>query len=264
MEIGLGILMSGTISSLAYYKKALSKSGAVAATILGTMLFFTGGWLVFTSMLLFFISSSLLSKGEKKPNLLEEKGSQRDAVQVFANGIVALLFAILYKSTGQVAFQIGAVMAFATTNGDTWASEIGKRSGEIPVYLLKRTKVEIGLSGGVTVKGLLASFLGAWVIGLWYFIFQGIGEGFTLGTFLISLWISLAGFLGATIDSIMGETVQVKYRSWKQQGKLTEKKVEEQIENQIACGIQWMDNNMVNLLSSFLATVIGVLSITWM
>jgi uncharacterized membrane protein len=92
----IGVLISLLMSLLAYWKKSLSKSGAIGAIVVGTLVIGGTGWYGFLVLTFFFVSSSGLSiwsknkKGfNKKDNILanhkdnilsnhvEAKGDQR-------------------------------------------------------------------------------------------------------------------------------------------------------------------------------------------
>jgi uncharacterized membrane protein len=96
-QLALGFVLAVIIAVLAYRFRSLSRSGALAATLVGTIIFGLGGlpWAIL--LLTFFISSSGLSRAFKKRkrglNEKFSKGSQRDAGQVFGNGGLATLFA---------------------------------------------------------------------------------------------------------------------------------------------------------------------------
>ena len=160
--LGLAIL----ISALAYRLHSLSKSGAIAAVALGTVVFGLGG-LEWAALLLgFFISSSGLSRLFKRRKArLEEKvskGSRREAGQVLANGGVAGLFVILHLFFPQAIWPwLGCAGALAAANADTWATEIGFFSSVQPRLITNGRKVESGTSGGVTPLGYLAALGGS-------------------------------------------------------------------------------------------------------
>jgi uncharacterized membrane protein len=69
IQLPLGLILAGLIAAAAYFARALNRSGALAAFILGTVIFGIGGlnWAVL--LLAFFLSSSFLSilfKHQKK------------------------------------------------------------------------------------------------------------------------------------------------------------------------------------------------------
>ncbi|HND50113.1 MAG TPA: DUF92 domain-containing protein, partial [Anaerolineales bacterium] len=100
MQLFLGFLLALLIAFLAYKARSLNKSGAIAAAFTGTIIFGIGGlnWAIL--LLIFFITSSALSRAFKNRKAkLEEKfskGHERDAGQVFGNGGIATLFAALH------------------------------------------------------------------------------------------------------------------------------------------------------------------------
>jgi uncharacterized membrane protein len=99
----IGFLFSGLISMAALIKKSLSISGAFAATILGTAIFYFGGVYLSAIMIAFFASSSILTRFKKHRKIftydIHEKSGGRDYAQVLANGgagFIAVIFFIGY------------------------------------------------------------------------------------------------------------------------------------------------------------------------
>ena len=130
MQLLLGFIFAILISLLAYKAKSLDKSGAIAATVEGTLIFGLGGWEWAILLLAFFISSSALSKmfKKRKKDLKEkfDKGSRRDAMQVIGNGGLAAIFAALnYFFPNTLWTWLGFSAALAAVNADTWATELG-------------------------------------------------------------------------------------------------------------------------------------------
>ncbi|MFN3492406.1 MAG: DUF92 domain-containing protein, partial [Anaerolineales bacterium] len=130
MQLLIGFLLAIMISYLAYKAHSLSKSGAMAAFFVGTIIFGIGGWQWAILLLTFFITSSGLSRAfkKKKQNLDEKfsKGSRRDAGQVFGNGGIPAFFAVLnlfYPNEPLVWACFAA--SLAAVNADTWATELG-------------------------------------------------------------------------------------------------------------------------------------------
>ena len=90
MKIIIGIISSTIITLMAYKRKSLNISGVISAIILGTAIFTLGGNIPYILMLVFFISSSIISKlGKSKKKSLDrihERNDSRDFVQVISNG----------------------------------------------------------------------------------------------------------------------------------------------------------------------------------
>jgi len=104
----VGVLTASVIAYLAFRACALNKSGAITATLLGTIVFGLGGVEWALLMLIFFISSSALSKFFESKKALSgvnfSKGSRRDGWQVMANGGMAGLLALSYVILSKFSF----------------------------------------------------------------------------------------------------------------------------------------------------------------
>lgn len=249
----LFILLSFFVAFFAYRRNSLTKAAALAAFILAAGLYLIGGPLFFILLMVFFFSSTFLShfKEEVKEEIekdLHEKTGKRDFVQVLANGGAAFTMAILYGLTQSENYALGVAIAFAACNADTWASEIGVLSKKAPISLITRKQVQRGMSGGVSLLGLLASFGGALLVALTYLLVRLAG-GFSVNFFSEIGLILIGGSLGSLLDSILGETLQVKYRS-RQTGILTEKAILAGEKNERIRGLAFVNNDFVNFASS--------------
>ncbi len=170
MLLSYGFLLAILIASLAYRAHSLSKSGAFAAMILGTIIFGLAGGILWAVLLLtFFFTSSALSRAFKKRkqglNEKYSKGDQRDAGQ-FGNGGLAAAFVIFhyFYPESNIGW-IGFAASLAAVNADTWATELGVLNRTPPRMITDpRKRVEKGTSGGVSLVGTLASLAGSALI----------------------------------------------------------------------------------------------------
>ena len=163
------IIISGAmllIAGISYVAKSLTAAGAVEAFFMGNIILWTTGFSGFFLFFLFFISctiAGLVSKSIRTSSLAnevaEKKGHTRDFMQVLANGLMATIAAALWSVSleTKALVMFGAVIAEATS--DTFAGEIGRLSKKKPVSILNFKPVPVGLSGGVTVLGLVAALL---------------------------------------------------------------------------------------------------------
>ncbi len=251
-----GFLFSSGVALLAYRRRSLTRNGVTGAIITGTTTVSFGGWSWGLSLIFFFVSSSLLSHFRKrdKAALAEDKfskGSERDILQVAANGGVATLLALGYglspSSTVRRACEAGYIGAFATATADTWATELGTLSTQPPRLITTGKRIAPGTSGGITLLGTGVTAAGAAALGLFYALLQR-QRHVTLS--LIGL---VSGIAGSLFDSLLGATVQAMYYC-----PVCKKETERHIHN---CGTQtvplrgiaWMNNDVVN----FLATAFG-------
>lgn len=255
----LGFALSFAIAYLAYKKESLSTSGFIGAILYGLGIYIFGGMYFFTIMVSFFISSSLFSHFKKNRKLkyekINKKTGMRDYTQVVANGLPSLIFGLLYYITKNHIYILGFSTALAAANADTWASEIGMLSKSNPVSIISWESIEKGVSGGISPLGTIASLLGAAFISIISVIGYGIVFGNNGNLFILFLMPTLGGFLGSLIDSILGATIQAKYIS-SISNTITEKKYSGGIENTLYSGISVFDNNIVNLSSGLLSSII--------
>ncbi len=253
-----GFLLAILIASLAYRARSLSKSGAFAAMILGTIIFGLGGipWAVL--LLTFFFTSSALSRAFKKRkqglNEKYSKGDQRDAGQVFGNGGLAAAFVLFhyFYPESNIGW-IGFAASLAAVNADTWATELGVLNRTPPRMITDlRKRVEKGTSGGVSLVGTLASLAGSALI-------AALASLFTANWSLF-LPITLAGLAGSLFDSFLGATVQAMYFCPKDQ-KETEKHPLHTCGTETVHlrGWKWLTNDWVNFACGAFGAVIALL-----
>ena len=264
MTILLGFILAAGIAGLAWWRKSLDRSGAIAAVIMGTIIFGLGGLTWAVLLLVFFISSSLLSHMKKQDKLqFEEKFSktaQRDAFQVLANGGLAMFFALLnhlqpHNNWVWPAF----AAALAAANADTWATELGVLAKKHPHLITNGEEVEPGTSGGITLAGLAASTAGAALVALpAILLWQGITPpAGILSSLLMFLIITAAGLGASLLDSYLGATFQTIYICPQCQ-KETERHPLHTCgtQTEFLRGKTWLDNDLVN----FSATLGGSLA----
>ena len=182
------------------------------------------------------------------------KDGRRDATQVLANGGVYCVVAAL-GGLGHPVLAAGALGALAASSADTWATVFGIGFGTTPRLITTGRKVERGESGGVTLAGFMGSAGGAAIIAALV-----AATGLPHGLALASLG---GGICGATADSLLGATIQE--RRWCERcGEPTERAVHVcGGASRLVGGIQSLDNDVINLLSTFAGLVSGM-AIYWL
>jgi uncharacterized protein (TIGR00297 family) len=257
-QISMAILFATAVAWISYRFQFLNAGGSISTLILGTIIFGFGGYQAAVPILVFFITSSLLSKFSKKRKydiqLQFEKTGQRDYKQVFVNGGIPTLILItnfLFSLEGYIFLYLTAV---AAANADTWGTEIGIFSKKEPRLITTFKRVPRGTSGAKSPLGSIAAFSGSAVIIGSGFIFYPMynNKEFFLYAMLMSM---LAGFLGSVTDSLLGASVQVQYNCPKC-GKETEKKTHCYTKTNYKKGVNFFDNDLVNLVSVGFATFV--------
>lgn len=275
LQLTIGLIVSATIGVAAYKRSALSKSGVIGAILTGTAIFGFGGWVWGMLLITFFVLSSVLSKYKEsaKATLAEKfaKGSQRDIGQALANAGVGSLIAVAYPFVHHPALFFAFVGAMATVNADTWATELGVLSRRPPRLITTGTRVEPGTSGGVSLRGTLATLAGGFVIGLAATVLMaideflgGLGVSLTGGdsyalALILPLVAAFSGLIGSLCDSLLGATVQAIYYSAARE-KETERAIDHDgTPNRLLRGWRWLNNDWVNFISSAVGAVISAL-----
>jgi len=255
IQIVIGFSVATLIAVGAYGARALSLSGAFATVIVGTLTFGWGGLTPAVLLVLFFVSSTALTRYRRgrKTSLSPgfSKGGRRDYGQVFANGILAAVCSFMYGVQDNEIWLAGIVGALAAVTADTWGTELGVLSNRMPRLLTTGAHVPPGTSGGVTLPGSVAGFAGAGLIGLAAALFDQNALWLIVGV--------LAGMLGMFLDSLLGATIQVMYHC-PQCEVNTEQHPQHRCGTQTSRvrGISWVNNDVVNLLASSMGALSAI------
>jgi uncharacterized protein (TIGR00297 family) len=257
-QLFLGIILGTTAAFFSYRAKFLSASGSVAAFLLASILYGFGGWKWTVPILTFFILSSLLSKlGKSKFDTIFEKGSQRDHLQVLANGGIAgvmMIIEIFYPNPLNYLAYLGSL---AAATADTWATEIGMRWGSRPRLITTFKSVSPGTSGGVTIAGLFGAYSGSFVLIMSGMVFITSTE--YLSGWILIWFLASCGFIASLVDSLLGATIQAQFQC-QLCHKKTEKKNHCRDKNTIlVSGITWFNNDLVNFCNTMAGALFVVI-----
>ena len=240
--------------------RALSPSGAVAATAVGATVVAGRGFRGGGMLLAFFCSSTLLGRLPAGNHVQQRRGRERDAIQVMANGGLAAALALASSLPRQPASSLlfaGFGAAVATATADTWATEIGSRSRALPRSILTLRPTARGASGGVTLAGLAASAVAAaliaWVASI---PFAAAARSRVPQAFAIAG----GGFTGALVDSVLGATLQ--------EVRFCDSCLVETEEPLHCCGAQtrairgaeWCNNDVVNAIATAAGATTAILA----
>lgn len=244
--------------------RTLSRNGCVAAVACGAASA-AAGWAWAALLVAYFVASSLMTafgRGRKEARTapVAEKGGERDAVQVGANGgafcVAALAtLAVAPDSPWRAIVACGAVGALAASAADTWSTETGVLLGGVPRSIATGTFVRPGESGGVTWAGTAGGLAGA------AFVAAGSALlGLVHGAPLAPL---VAGMTGSLLDSVLGATVQAR-RHCDACDALTERRVHScGAVTRAAGGVQWLGNDAVNFAATLGGLVAGGALCAW-
>lgn len=237
MDAPLAFVLSSLVSILGYRRGALTLRGALAAVWVGFAVLRGLGWTGGLILGFFFASGSVLSRRFERGNELMDANARR-AVQVLANGAVPTVLAMSGSDGSSATRFAGFAGAFAAATADTWATAVGATSPTPPRMLLSGETVEPGVSGGVTMRGSVASTAGALAI--------GILSGAATRDRLVGSAVTLAGVSGSIIDSILGETVQE--RRWSAaEHRVVERSQAPSANDKRVSGLPYFNNDAVNL-----------------
>lgn len=242
LAAGVGI----TFGIIAYRLRFLDASGAAAGGLLALSVIGLGGWSWTVPAFTFFVLSSVLSKvrdsGKGAAERLAEKGSVRDAGQVYANGAIAWTLLLIHVAVPLPVLYWGFLGAWAAAAADTWGTELGTLVGGRPVLITSGELVPPGTSGAVSGAGTLGAALGAGVV---------VGSALIVPDAIAGaapfLLISASGLLGSLVDSLAGATVQAGYRD-PDAGVVVERSTEAGRPLPLVRGFRAVTNDRVNLL----------------
>lgn len=209
IQILIGLLFSILVAFIAFFGNWISLDATKAVIVFGAIIFGLGGWPLALAVLAFFITSSLLTRwnrvqknsGSESYSRKSESSKRRDGYQIWANGFWIALFCIIWYLTGSDAFMAAAFTALAGATADTWSTEVGTVNPGKTVKINSFQPVRPGSDGGVSLKGTLASSVGALLIAGFIFTTDTL---FPVQLFFV---VFILGFIGSIIDSYLGALI---------------------------------------------------------
>ena len=247
-------MVSAGVAAAAWRAQALTGAGAVTAWVVGTLVLAGTGWAGGAVLAAFFVSSSAVSRLAPAPPGLDPKGERRDPRQVAANGAVAAAVALVGLEEPPLGLWL-LTGTLAAAAADTWATSLGALSSTDPRSIVGGRRVPRGTSGGITLMGSLGALAGAALVAGTAVVAGGPAALLGAGT--------LVGFLGMAADSLLGATLQARFRcpacdrasEWPVHRCGTPTRLEG--------GLRWLDNDAVNFASTALAAVLAFAAWAW-
>ena len=252
----VAIGLATVIAAAAWSKGNLRPSGAIAATVVGSIAL-RAGWTWGGFLIVWFAWVTLgsrLGRARKEARTagVVAKGGQRDATQVMANGGIFALAAALTLLRGDVAADapLWGTAALAAAGADTMATEIGTWIGGVPRSVRSWRPVPTGTSGAVSVAGsvsMVGSALGLTAVAV------------AIGLVPAPRWwiVAVAAVFGAVVDTVAGALLQ--QQRWCPACETATEQARH------ACGTntrhrggwRWLGNDQVNLLCTASAAVLA-------
>ena len=253
------IIVTPLIVVFAYSKRALTCNGIIAALVLDLVISLSLGNFGFTALITFFMGSVAVDKFKKYYKKRKQRTEAdrelrtdcRDSVQVFSNGFIAALAAALYLFSSKEIFIIAFLASLAESFADTAASGIGFLSKKVyDPFRLERC--ENGVSGGMSLFGTLAGLCSAAIVPLVALAFGRISP-------MGALVVFVAAFLGCIFDSFLGSLFQVKYKC-PSCGLVIEKRTHCGVQAEKYRGLSFLNNDLVNFLSTLFSSSVAVIA----
>lgn len=232
-----GLLLSFLFSLAAFLLQRLSLDGMFAAIVVGTLIFGLGGWPMAAVVLLFFVSSTVISETQEAHSPEDTEEVRRSGYQVWANGFWMVTCLVLAVVLGASAFLIGGISAVAVATADTWATELRSTKANTTYLITTLEPVTPGTDGGISLKGTAWALAGSMLIATTsVYVFS-----LHFGTFF---FIFIAGLSGCLIDSYLGAIFQRNNRP------LVIPLIRKQIN---------VDNNLVNAISTGAGALLAII-----
>lgn len=272
-DVLLGLGSGAIICWLGYRGGLLSWSGGVAVLVVCVFTFLLGGWVWGVLPVLSFIGSIAWSRYRAgyKSGLSDRfaAGAKQGWQQILGRTGWAMALVALHRLVGdQKDVYIAFVGALATASADLWSTEVGVLSPHPPRLITTGRRVLAGTPGGISVLGMVASFGGAWLIGLTGLLTNAIVAWVdNAAPDRALLWLPLAAMLGGTVgslaDSLLGAAAQGIYFC-EQCGQRTERAIHR-------CGGRaapirgwpWLTNEGVNFVSSVVGAAVTAGTVAW-
>ncbi len=259
VRIFLGFIVVGAFGAISYLKKLVNFSGLIMGFIVGFTVFVfpQQGLELFLLLLTFHLTAGLFTKYKynvkNKLGVAEEKKGARAWTNVFANGLIPAALAFMEGMRSDPVFVYGFVGAVSSAMADTLSNEIGVLYKYKPRMITNlKEKVNPGTSGAISPLGEAVIALSGLLIGFMAYL-AGLAPWFIIPVSLVS------AFIGNTVDSFLGATVQAIYYC-ENCRKETEKKVHSCGSiTKLVRGNEKINNHVVNFFMSLTGCLTGIL-----
>ncbi len=209
----MAALITVALALGAILARALTPAAGAVAAAFGIVIVLTAGYAFLALLILFVVASVMATRfhieEKRRKNVQEGTAGERGISNVLAHIVVptaiAVGVAVGPAQTVPLTLLFAGGLAFGAA--DTFASELGVLSGKARSILTWRP-VTPGTNGGVSLPGEAWALVGAAttsVVG--YFLFRAFSTP-TAGFLPFVVVVTVAGFLGCQVDSVLGETLE--------------------------------------------------------
>lgn len=191
-------------------------------------------------------------------------GGRRNATQVLVNSCGGTIFAVAtalqvadvpyLENIKPEALMGGFLGHYACCCADTWASEVGVLSKNLPRLVTTMQPVPKGTNGGVSMLGTLSGVAGSLLMGttFWLASLLTLAKGATLPISSCVVIALFGGMVGNFADSLLGSTLQ--YSGYSKHTGCIVTMPRPGVDH--VCGRPVLSNSQVNLVSSVVTSML--------
>ena len=208
----ISIILVAVLLLVSKLRDMLDSSGLMAAMGVGLTVSLLGHWTWLVILVAFLFIGSLATKWrfeEKRAISIQESNEgTRGWRNVMANGAAASLVAILSWFGEGDWYYLDVSCSISVALSDTLASEIGSLDVRTR-SIITLEAVPPGTNGGMSPTGTVAALLGALIIaGGAVLLAPVVGESMSATSIFVT--VTLVGWLGCQVDSVLGELLENK------------------------------------------------------
>ena len=208
----ISIVLVATLLLVSKVRDMLDSSGLLAAMVVGITVSLLGHWTWLVLLVIFLFVGSMATKWrfeEKRALAIQESNEgARGWRNVMANGAAASLVAIMSWFGEGDWYYLAVTCSVSVALSDTLASEIGSLDLRTR-SIITLEAVPPGTNGGMSPTGTVAALLGALIIaGGAVLLAPVFGE--SMSAISIFVTVTIVGWLGCQVDSVLGELLENK------------------------------------------------------
>ena len=238
---------------LCFFLKLMTYHGALVAAFIGASFFYISGIYISAYCTFLYIVIALVNFYRKKKRITDndivKKTKEKDIKQVLANGLISLLLLYAYNAAGKPELLVMCLIVYSNSFIDSIASDVGSLSAKKPYDFIKHAYVLPGTSGGISWLGSVSAAISSVVFSSLIWILTNWWPIIIVGPIIM--------IICCLFDSLLGSTIQVKYRC--ECGLITEKEYHCGKRLERFSGIPHFDNDLVNFSCSLICGLLSLI-----